>query len=240
MDRLNRPERKRRIFFLLIILAIISLATGYMLSGNKLIRLWRDIPPPDLKLPLPGIRSWLLTVEAGGKAFRGSDDPYHKGGSHFALDFDDLTLEDGPLTDVPVLAAGDGKVLDSCKSIICRFSGSGYSVLIDHNEPYDGSGYVTLYGHLKKPPKVSEGDMVKQGDILGIVGSTGLSNGTHLHFRIYAFGENDESVKELKELKLDGRLINDYKVNPKGDSLSTYKYYRSTNVNPDVVLKKRE
>lgn len=234
----NKYKKRKRVLILITFLIIVSFFSSYFIShyGAKTkddsegIR-GDGIPLPDLRLPLPEKRSWLLTVEAGGKAFRGSDDRFHKGAKHFALDFDDITLEDGPLKDVPVLAAGDGKVVSICNSKLrSMFNGSGYNVVIDHTKPYNGTGYRTQYGHLKEPPKVKEGQLVKQGDFIGIMGSTGLSGGTHLHFRLFFNGSSQESFKALQELVLDGKTINEYKVNPSGDSLATYEYYLSTNI----------
>ncbi len=61
-------------------------------------------------------------------------------------------------------------------------SGYGNYVMISH-----GGGRYTLYGHMSSR-MVSVGDNVNQGDIIGLVGSTGLSNGPHIHFEIYANG----------------------------------------------------
>lgn len=57
-------------------------------------------------------------------------------------------------------------------------SGYGNRVMIDH-----GNGYVTLYGHLSSIT-TSIGRTVNRGDIIGYMGSTGRSTGTHLHFEI--------------------------------------------------------
>lgn len=75
----------------------------------------------------------------------------------------------------PILAADSGTVTiagwpDS--------SGYGYRVLVDH-----GNGFSTLYAHLSLV-QVSVGQRVNRGDVLGQMGSTGRSTGTHLHFEI--------------------------------------------------------
>ncbi|MCB9801451.1 MAG: M23 family metallopeptidase, partial [Pseudomonadales bacterium] len=75
----------------------------------------------------------------------------------------------------PILAADAGTVvgagwLDN--------SGYGNRVLIDH-----GNGFVTLYAHLSVV-QVSAGQQVSKGAVIGQMGSTGRSTGTHLHFEI--------------------------------------------------------
>ena len=57
-------------------------------------------------------------------------------------------------------------------------TGYGYRIEIDH-----GNGFVTTYSHLREF-RVEKRDEVKIGDIIGIIGSTGKSTGTHLHFEI--------------------------------------------------------
>ena len=57
-------------------------------------------------------------------------------------------------------------------------SSYGNYVVINH-----GNGYVTLYAHMSKR-LVSKGATVKKGEIIGLTGSTGNSNGPHLHFEI--------------------------------------------------------
>lgn len=73
----------------------------------------------------------------------------------------------------PILAAGDGVVEFAGYS-----SGFGYNVKIDHK-----NGFRTVYGHSSKL-LVKEGDKVKKGQKIALVGSTGLSTGPHLHFEI--------------------------------------------------------
>ena len=61
-------------------------------------------------------------------------------------------------------------------------NGYGYRVVIDH-----GIDYITLYAHLDEY-YVKEGDIVKKGDAIGRVGSTGNSTGPHLHFEVRDYG----------------------------------------------------
>ena len=72
------------------------------------------------------------------------------------------------------------------------YSGYGYYVIIDH-----GGGYQSLYGHMNKWPSVSAGDMVKQGQLIGYVGTTGRSTGKHLHFTLYLNGKDVNPEKYL-------------------------------------------
>lgn len=73
----------------------------------------------------------------------------------------------------PILAAASGVVEYSAYS-----NGYGYHVIIDHK-----NGYRTLYGHSSKL-MVKKGELVKKGQTIALVGSTGVSTGPHLHFEI--------------------------------------------------------
>src|SRR5680860_402354 len=75
----------------------------------------------------------------------------------------------------PVYATGDG-VIDRADN---RSTGYGNHIRIDH-----GFGYTSLYGHLYKY-NVRRGQKVKRGDVIGFVGSTGRSEGPHLHYEIF-------------------------------------------------------
>ena len=86
----------------------------------------------------------------------------------------------------PVVALGDGKV------IMAKWNGGfGRFVKIRHNSVYS-SGYGHLSGYGKG---IKSGKYVKQGDIIGYVGSSGLSTGPHLDFRVY---KNRTPVDPLK------------------------------------------
>ena len=80
-------------------------------------------------------------------------------------------------TGTPVIAAGDGKVI---KSGYDRYN--GHHVFIEH-----GGGITTKYIHFSKR-KVKYGQRVRQGQLIGLVGSTGLAAGPHLHYEFLVNG----------------------------------------------------
>jgi murein DD-endopeptidase MepM/ murein hydrolase activator NlpD len=80
---------------------------------------------------------------------------------------------------VPVYATGDGIVASSDANM----QGYGNHVIIDH-----GYSYQTLYGHLSKL-NVRAGQKVKRGQLIGLVGSTGLSTAPHLHYEVIKNGQ---------------------------------------------------
>jgi murein DD-endopeptidase MepM/ murein hydrolase activator NlpD len=87
----------------------------------------------------------------------------------------------------PIKAAGDGRVL-----LAGRKGGYGNAVVIQH-----GNSYRTLYGHMQGFAKgVRTGSTVKQGQIIGYIGTTGLSTGPHLH---YEFQVNGRHVDPLSQ-----------------------------------------
>ena len=83
-------------------------------------------------------------------------------------------------TGTPVRTIGDGSVIFKGYT-----NGGGHTIKIKHN-----SVYTTSYMHLSRYAKgLSVGQRVKQGEEIGYVGSTGLSTGPHLDFRVYKNGE---------------------------------------------------
>jgi murein DD-endopeptidase MepM/ murein hydrolase activator NlpD len=78
-------------------------------------------------------------------------------------------------TGTPIYAAGNGTV-----ERVGWESGYGKFVLIRHN-----NGYETAYGHMTAYARnIDEGKRVRQGQVIGFVGSTGLSTGSHVHYEI--------------------------------------------------------
>lgn len=97
----------------------------------------------------------------------------------------------------PIKAAGAGKI--SFRGVK---NGYGNVIQITHS-----SGYMTLYAHMSKFGNYKIGDSVKQGQIVGYVGSTGLSTGPHLHFGMYKNNTaiNPASVVRITKDALTGK-----------------------------------
>ncbi len=86
-----------------------------------------------------------------------------------------------PAIDISNLSGGPIHAADSGTVVVAGWpdnSGYGNRVIIDH-----GNGFTTLYGHLSAI-YVSVGQKVSKGDVIGMMGSTGRSTGTHLHIEI--------------------------------------------------------
>ena len=116
----------------------------------------------------------------------------------------------------PIMASGSGTVT---RARWC--GGGGNCVKIKHNSTYE-----TIYAHMKAFAKgIKEGRKVKQGQIIGYVGSTGLSTGPHLHYEVLVNGKkvnsqrlklpsgktlsgNEREQFELDRIKIDLKLSN--------------------------------
>jgi murein DD-endopeptidase MepM/ murein hydrolase activator NlpD len=96
----------------------------------------------------------------------------------------------------PILAVADGQVRSAG-----WHGGYGKQVRLDH-----GNGLVTSYSHMSRFA-ISPGARVRQGQVIGYVGSTGLSTGPHLHYELYRNGAaiNPASVKFITQAQLAGR-----------------------------------
>ena len=87
-------------------------------------------------------------------------------------------------------------------------TGYGNYVRIRH-----ANGYQTAYGHMSKiAAGMRDGIKVKQGQVIGFVGSTGLSSGPHLHFEVLVNSRfvNPMSIQVPHERQLDGKQLADY------------------------------
>ncbi|RUM70705.1 MAG: M23 family peptidase [Sulfurovum sp.] len=100
--------------------------------------------------------------------------------AHHGTDF-------GAKRGTPILAVADGEVIFSG-----RMGGYGNVIKIQHTDEY-----MTLYAHQSRL-KVKKGTFVKQGEIIGYVGSTGRSTGPHLHFGLY---KNNRPIDPMRLVK---------------------------------------
>ena len=108
-------------------------------------------------------------------------------------------------TGTPILASGDGLVV---RAQWC--GGGGNCVKIKHNRVYQ-----TVYAHMSKFAKgIKKGVQVKQGQVIGYVGSTGLSTGPHLHYEVIENGKkiNSQKLKLPSGKILKGEQRRDFEV----------------------------
>jgi murein DD-endopeptidase MepM/ murein hydrolase activator NlpD len=106
-------------------------------------------------------------------------------------------------TGTPIFAAGNGTIAK-----IGRNGGYGNYILIRHNDSYD-----TAYAHMNGFAKgLRQGSRVKQGDVIGYVGTTGRSTGPHLHYEIL---KNHAQVNPIRVKMPSGKTL-------KGDELNRF------------------
>jgi murein DD-endopeptidase MepM/ murein hydrolase activator NlpD len=131
-------------------------------------------PAPAWSLPMPGAE----VTSCYGPRW---------GTQHAGIDF-------AKPAGTPIDAVGAGTVVVAGWA----YTGYGISVVVDH-----GNGYLTHYAHMSET-KVSEGQKVKAGDVLGLEGSTGDSTGPHLHFEVHEGMWNQiEPASWLRERGVD-------------------------------------
>jgi murein DD-endopeptidase MepM/ murein hydrolase activator NlpD len=103
----------------------------------------------------------------------------------------------------PIYATGSGRVIYKG-----RQGGYGRTIQIQHSDEYS-----TLYAHLSAYAKsLKKGQKVRQGDIIGYVGRSGLASGPHLHYEFHVDGrhKNPLTVKLPKALPLDAEYQKDF------------------------------
>ena len=101
-------------------------------------------------------------------------------------------------TPTPIPSANDGQVVYAGFLLF-----NGGTVIVDH-----GMGILTMYCHFSKV-SVDKGDMVKQGEVLGLSGNTGRSNAPHLHWGVKVSGNWVDGLHFLDEQF--NALVSDYK-----------------------------
>ena len=152
-----------------------TLLGGYVNSGGQIIEPDTDWVGTDIfAWPLP--QSFTITSPFGYRKdpFTG-EVTYHSG--------TDIAAPAG----TPILAAADGTV--AIANGTDPWGGSyGYYIKLDH-----GEGMETLYAHCSAIT-VTAGQRVRQGEVIGYVGTTGNSTGNHLHFEIWANGQRIDAM----------------------------------------------
>lgn len=106
----------------------------------------------------------------------------------------------------PIMATGDGRI-----DIIGRQNGYGNMIKIKHN-----STYSTIYGHMLKFQKgLSKGSFVKNGQIIGYVGQTGLASGPHCHYEFHVNNQprNPATIQLPRGDGISGRELGRFKGN---------------------------
>lgn len=129
------------------------------------------IAPPPAKVPISSKMLWPTPGRVITQYFTWR---------HHGLDID------GDYSS-PIYAAESGKVIYAGWN-----GGYGISIDIDH-----GDGTKTRYGHMSKL-FVSKGDYVNKGDTIGMMGSTGRSTGSHLHFEVFVSGKRYNPLNYIK------------------------------------------
>jgi len=158
--------------------------------------------------------------------------------------------------ETPILAAGPGTVVSAGWGLYTQVPGNerdpyGQAVVIRHDFGYQGKTLYTVYAHMSQIIAL-EGQRVQTGDVIGLVGDTGITTGPHLHFEVRT-GENTFFTTYNPELwtappqgwgvlvgKLTGEhgdMLNQYPVEvrplPSERPIRTVITYASKVVNPD-------
>ena len=104
----------------------------------------------------------------------------------------------------PIMAAGNGTV-----EMAGRHGGNGNYVRVRH-----GNGYKTAYSHMSRfAPGIKKGTKVRQGELIGYVGSTGFSTGPHLHYEVLINSRftNPLKLHVPRSRQLNGRLYAEFR-----------------------------
>lgn len=136
--------------------------TQEKLDLDKTLSHWRIVSDPFIDPFIAPVRGYITSTFGLKRIYNGIPKS-----PHTALDI-------AALQGTPIKATACGQVIN----IHDRFY-TGNTVIIDH-----GQGVMSLYAHLKDV-KVTNGQWLKQGDIIGTVGKTGRVTGPHLHWAIY-------------------------------------------------------
>lgn len=185
----------------------------YYEQKRRLGKLWGDITIKKARVEINGkakeifyydenfydrngksIETFLLTkpVNKGRISSRFSTARFHpilkRYRAHLGVDY-------AAPTGTPVYSAGNGVI-----NFVGKQGGYGNVIKVRHD-----SGYMSLYAHLHRFAKIKKGQKVKQGQVIGYVGSTGMSTGPHLHFGLYA---NNKAINPLSVIRVAKNALN--------------------------------
>lgn len=180
----------------IIVVAFICLITGLTLgeSGGEVTPL-NELN--DLQVPFPDGTMYTKTSDYGYRVHpvTGEQNKFHSG----------IDLAPAPNTDI--VASASGTVLETGYAP----SGLGYYVYIEHE--IGGKKYITAYGHMSPGSiVVSEGQVVQAKQKIGVVGTTGMSTGIHLHFMIMV-----DRVCFVSDCLLDPAFVIENKITEEND-----------------------
>ena len=154
-------------------------------SFKQLFMSWKQLEKPQATVAIPSAQPVKGTALTSGYGVR--SDPFRgRAAMHAGIDLA------GPLG-TPIYATADGMVNRA------EYNNGGYGNLV---ELAHGQGIQTRYGHLTRSV-VRAGQRVKRGDLIGYMGSTGRSTGSHLHY----------------EVRIDGKAVNPIPFMEAGDYL---------------------
>ncbi len=177
------------------IISFNKLASADAIDQNEILLIPNGTVPPPPPVPQPTVRLARASVIYGDNAppsrtVSGSGllwptpshkiNQYYRGSRHTGVDID------GDYSS-PIYAADSGRVVESG-----WHGGYGIALMIDH-----GNGTKTLYGHASKL-FVKAGDYVTKGQTVAMVGTTGYSTGTHLHFEVIIGGSKPNPLSYIK------------------------------------------
>jgi murein DD-endopeptidase MepM/ murein hydrolase activator NlpD len=146
----------------------------------------------------PGVKtSWVIPVPGKpGQAFRPASNPTHDG------------VDIMEPRNTPIKAANAGTVI----TVICNTSGPSCDV--DGSASVRGCGWyveiqhagniITRYCHMVRKPSVVEGQQVSAGQVIGYVGTSGNSSGTHLHYEVHigpGYATSANAVNSIEFMK---------------------------------------
>jgi murein DD-endopeptidase MepM/ murein hydrolase activator NlpD len=154
--------------------------------GPAPISLWRP-PLYDTPWALGPFDHFYFNRPIAADEVNWPEADYRYGGIFFGSDIVHTGIDIPIPTGTPVLAAASGRVMSAGYGLFYGTNDMndpyGLAVTIRHDFGYQGKRLYTVYAHMEEV-LVNVGQEVKTGDVVGKVGTTGLTTGPHLHFEV--------------------------------------------------------